>query len=350
MRVKKKSSNLDFFSNELNPFVSIIIPCRNELEFINKCLDSVFSFEDLHFDVEVIVVDGMSCDGTREVLSKWENDRQNLRVLDNPKQIVPSALNIGIKASKGQWIVRLDAHAEYPKNYLFQCIKTSQKKKADNVGGIVITKIKDSSIQARWVQAITTHRFGVGNANFRLNTSEKPVDTVPYGCYRREVFNNIGFFDERLVRNQDYEFNRRLIKNGGLIWLNPEIKVYYYNKSSLKGLFRQAFNTAKWNAWMWYIAPYTFAFRHFIPSAFLLSLLIFISLAIFFNFKVFLLLALTLYFFASIISSLKQSLRYGFWMFFILPFLFFIYHLSYGFGTLWGAIKLLIKKSPVQDY
>jgi succinoglycan biosynthesis protein ExoA len=330
------------------PAVSIIIPCRNEKNFIAKCLESVFSFDPVPEGMEVIVVDGMSDDGTRDVLTHWVK-HSGIRLLDNPTRIVPTAMNIGIEAARGNLILRLDAHAEYPKNYLQLCLETSDRTGADNVGGVFETIPRDGSIEATLVQALTTHRFGVGNANFRLNALEGMADTVPFGCFRREVFVRIGGYDERLVRNQDYELNRRLIYLGGKVWLNPNIRTSYYNQESLRGLMRQAFVNGQWNTWMWYLASYAFAWRHIIPGIFVLSLIGLLLLSsvvsqvmpiLFFILAVYGLLALT--------TSIQQSRRYGWWMAPLLPFLFLTYHFVYGAGTLWGGLWLVIGCSPVQ--
>jgi len=334
---------------ELKPAISIIIPCRNEARFIDKCLKSVFSFDPVPGGIEVIVVDGMSNDSTRDILAQWILRQPNIRVVDNPDRIVPTAMNVGIKVSKGDWIVRLDAHSKYPKDYLRLCLETSQRTSADNVGGVFITIPRSDSIQAKMVQALTTHRFGVGNADFRLNASEGPADTVPYGFYKREIFNKIGLYDERLVRNQDYELNRRLLRAGGRIWLNPKIQVFYYNQGSLWGLLRQAFFTAQWNAWMWYVAPYTFALRHVIPALFVLALLGTILISYFFSWGVFLLSILSLYGVFAFAASIQQRKFHELWMVPLLPFLFFLYHIGYGLGTLWGALRLVMKKTPVQE-
>src|SRR4030042_3714643 len=147
---------------KLQPTVSIIIPCRNEANFIDKCLNSVFSFDSVQGGMEVIVVDGMSDDGTRDILSKWMNHHPSLKVLYNPRHIVPAAMNIGLRAAKGDWIVRLDAHADYPKDYLRLCLETSQHTGAENVGGDFKTLARDDSTQSMLVKVCTSLRFGVG--------------------------------------------------------------------------------------------------------------------------------------------------------------------------------------------
>jgi len=300
--------------------------------------------------MEVLVVDGMSNDSTRQILSSWCQRQANLRILDNPQRIVPTAMNIGIRAARGRWIIRLDAHAEYLADYFTRCLNTSQRVDADNVGGGVTTLSSDDSIQGKLVRALTTHRFGVGNAGFRIGAPEGPADTVVFGCYRREVFERIGLYNERLVRNQDYELNRRLLKAGGLIWHNPEIRARYYNQDSLIGLLRQAFGTGQWNTWMWYIAPYSFAWRHAAPLGFVLALfsgflLSFIAPPL----GRFTLISIVIpYFVLALLSSVQQSARYGFWLLPVLPFLFLAYHLAYGLSEVWGIFLLSIKRAPVQ--
>lgn len=217
------------------------------------------------------------------------------------------------------------------------------------MGGVFVTLPRDDSPRARLVQAITTSRFGVGNANYRLDAAEGPADTVPFGCFRREVFEEVGLFDERLVRNQDYEFNCRLARAGKRIWLNPAIEVRYYNQATLSGLFRQAFGTGKWNPWMWFVAPYSFAPRHAVPGLFVVSL--FLVLGLWFlvpNGWIAVAAILVPYFVLALIASFQQGRRYGFALALPLPVLFFTYHVSYGLGTLWGALRLLTGATPVQ--
>jgi glycosyltransferase involved in cell wall biosynthesis len=333
----------------LVPKISIVIPCFNEAKFIDRCLDSVFAFEPVPNGFEVLVIDGMSEDGTRKILAEWSKRKPNLYVFDNPLHTVPVGMNIGIKKAKGELILRLDAHSEYPPDYLRLCVETIHHTGADNVGGLFITLPRGESLGAKLVQAITTSRFGVGNADFRLGGSDGPADTVPYGCYRKKVFERIGWYDERLRRNQDYELNSRLTHSGGRIWLNPAIKVYYYNQGTLRGLLKQAIFTGKWNPWMWYVAPYSFKLRHCIPGLFVLALLIAFGFSFFsFGGKILVGFILFPYFALAILAAIQQANRYGWWMALVLPFLFFSYHFSYGIGILWGTLLLLTGKTPVQ--
>ncbi len=333
----------------VDPLVSIVVPTRNEASFIDRCLRSIFAAAPAPSDVEIIVVDGMSEDGTRRILADWA-DRPNLKVLDNPQRIVPTAMNIGIRAARGKWIMRIDAHAEYPPDYLDRCLAISRQTGMDNVGGVVVTLPRDESCQARLVQAVTTHPFGVGNSGFRTGAPAGQADTVPYGCYRREVFSRIGLYDERLVRNQDYELNARLRKAGGAIWRDPAIRILYYNQSTVTGLLRQALVTGQWNPWMWYVAPYSFAWRHAAPAAFVGALLgaFLLALSVPGLALVSAGVVLVPYWLATFAASFQQSSRHGRWMLPCLPPVFWAYHLAYGLGALWGICLLGVRRAPVQ--
>jgi glycosyltransferase involved in cell wall biosynthesis len=333
-----------------DPIVSVVIPTRNEIRFIDRCLRSIFSADPVPGAMEVIVVDGMSEDGTREILAEWARRQPNLLILDNPQRIVPTAMNIGIRAARGKWLLRLDAHSEYPADYFKRCLEVSVGTRMENVGGSVVTLPADGSRQARLVQAVTTHPFGVGNSGFRIGARAGKVDTVPYGCYRRDIFDRIGLYDERLVRNQDYELNARLRTAGGSIWHDPEIRVLYYNQRTLGKLLRQAFVTGQWNPWTWYVAPYSFAWRHAVPVGFLIALLVGLFLSVFRGPAGQLALGVMLapYAGVAVFASLQQSRRHGRWMIACLPLLFCAYHFVYGLGGLWGICQLGLRRAPVQ--
>jgi len=335
-----------------NPEISIIIPCKNEEDLISKSLESVISFElPSNISVEILVLDGMSNDDTCKIINEFKKKDTRIKLIENPGQFQSFALNIAIKIAKGNWILRLDAHSVYPQNYLKLCYETAIRTGADNVGGILISKRNGKSYQAGLVQALTTHKFGVGNSGFRIGDSGGEADSVPYGFYKKEVFTKIGLLDERLIRAQDYEFNRRLARSGGLIYMNPEIHINYFNQKTLfKFLFKQIKLEAPYNAYMWYLAPYTLAYRHIITGFFTTGVIggllispfsliiknIFISVMI-------------LYFFLALISSIQQSIRYkNFLHIVILPISFFLYHFLHGLGVLFGGLNILLGTAPVQ--
>ena len=331
--------------------VSIIIPCRNEELFIRCCLESVLAWDCTEYDLEILVIDGCSTDRTREIVNEIEKQDSRVRLLDNPKKIKPTALNIGIRTARGEWIVRLDAHSVYPKDYLQQCLETARRTGADNVGGLFIAQLRENTIQARLVQALTTHRFGVGNAGFRIDAAEGPADTVPYGCYRREVFERIGYFDERLVHSQDYEFNQRLLRAGGTIWLNPAIQVLYYNQATLKNFFRKVIKRdGSWNSYMWWVAPYSFWLRHAVPIIFVLALMMagVLWALVPWGWMVMAIMMVP-YGLLAVLSATQQAFRYRqWWLSLLLPCLFLAYHFSHGIGGLWGILTLALGKAPVQ--
>ena len=222
--------------------VSVIIPCWNEVAYIDACLDSLLRSDYPQEHVEVLVVDGLSEDGTRTIIERYIKRYRRIRLLDNPRHVTPVALNIGIRAARGDVIMRMDAHVIYPPDYISRSVAALQETGADNVGGVLVTRPADDTAVARAIAAALAHPFGVGNAHFRTGVDEpRWVDTVPFGCYPREVFDRIGLFDEELVRDQDDEFNQRLLRHGGRLLLVPTIASEYYARASLEQLWRMYF-------------------------------------------------------------------------------------------------------------
>jgi GT2 family glycosyltransferase len=223
----------------LRPLVTVIVPCRNEQRWMATCLQSILDNDYPHDHLEILVADGMSDDGTRSVVESFAARFPQLRLVSNDKKITPTGLNLGIAAARGTVIVRMDAHVEYPRNYISSLVALLEESGADNVGGVCHTLPANDSPIARAVALGMSHPLGVGNSHFRIGAAENRwVDTVPFGCYRREVFDRIGPFDEELVRNQDDELNLRLIKHGGRILLSPQIVCKYYARDSLPKLWR----------------------------------------------------------------------------------------------------------------
>ena len=323
--------------------ISIIIPCYNEEKHIGKCLDSLIDNNYPKDLMEIFVIDGMSEDSTREIVKKYAKQFFFIKLIDNPKKITPIAMNIGIKGAKGDIITFLGAHSTYNFNYIEKLVLWSRKSRADNVGGISITKPSTKTIIANAISLVLSHPFGVGNSYFRIGIKE-PIyaDTVSLGCYRKEVFDKIGLFNEKLIRNQDIEFNLRLKKAGGEILLVPDIISYYYARSNLKGLFKQNF----WNGfWVLYSTKFTktpFSLRHLVPFFFVLSFCGSLFLSLFYrSFIQMFFLVLVAYFISNIFFSLGISFKKGFKYFIPVILSFATLHFSYGFGSIWGLIKLM---------
>src|SRR2546422_11468375 len=219
--------------------VSVIVPCRNEERYIARCLDSIMATDYPSDRLEVLVVDGQSEDGTRAILHEYVARYPSIRVLDNPGRIQPIALNVGIRAATGEILMRMDAHALYPKNYITDLVTALETSGADNVGGVLITAPARETPIGRAIAIALSQPFGVGNAYFRIGVRQpRWVDTVAFFCCRRETFERVGLFDEQLARDEDSEFNARLIKRGGRILLSPNVVSHYYARDSLSQVAR----------------------------------------------------------------------------------------------------------------
>jgi glycosyltransferase involved in cell wall biosynthesis len=221
------------------PDLSIVMPVRDEADAIERSLAAVLG-QDYPGSFEVLVADGASRDGTRALLDDLAARDDRLSVLDNPDGIVPTGLNRALAQSRGTVVMRVDGHCEIPPDYARRCVATLLDTGADCAGGVIHTV--GSSREARAVALVQSSPLGVGGSRFRTGAgSPRPVDTLAFGAYRREVFDRIGTFDEELVRNQDDEFNLRLTQAGGQIWLDPTISTTYWSRATLRGAFRQHF-------------------------------------------------------------------------------------------------------------
>ncbi|RLA99131.1 MAG: glycosyltransferase family 2 protein [Deltaproteobacteria bacterium] len=320
------------------PQISVIIPTRNERATIGKCLDSVLNNSYPLDKIEIIVVDGMSSDGTREIVKRYMARYSIVKLLDNPRLITPVALNIGVKAARGDVILILGAHSYIDKDFLSQSIKAlSEHPEADCVGGVVYSVGRGLIGEA--IAAALSSPFGVGNARYRIGKYEGFVDTVAYGAYRKDVFKKYGLFDERLSRNQDIEFNARLRKHGGRIYFTPTIKAYYRSPSSLLAFCRKNFLNGLWNIYTTKVARDSLSLRHFVPLGFVLSLLASGGLAFFTDIgKILLGLIGGSYLLGALLASISIGIRKGLKFIFILPLAFFTLHFSYGLGSLWGIL------------
>ena len=310
-------------------FVSVIIPCRNEEKYIEECLDSVINQDYPKEKLEVLVVDGMSEDRTREVIEKYTKQYLFIKLLNNPKKITPVAFNIGVKNSNGDFIIIMGAHSVYERDYISKCVKYSNEYNADNVGGIWKIVPREKTLVAKSIAFASSSIFGAGDAYYRRGYDKgiKEVDTVFGGCYKREVFEKIGLFNENLKRSQDMEFNLRLKKAGGKILLVPDIVSYYYPKSNLKDFFFHNIEDGIWVIYPLKFVKMLFKLRHYIPLIFVLTLPLSIWLYI-----------LVSLFFSAQIAFREKDIRY----FFVMPAVFATRHIGYGLGSVWGLIKLII--------
>lgn len=324
--------------------VSLIIPTYNEEKYIGSVIDSIYLQDYPKELMEVIFVDGMSVDGTRDIILQSDlDDIMNVKVLDNPRKTAPCAVNIGIMASTGDYIIRMDAHSEYYSDYVRKCVETLHTVDADNAGGIIITENKGYIGKAN--SLVVSSKFGVGNSGFRTNGDSGFVDTVPFGAFPRKTFEKYGLFDERLARNEDNEMNYRIRSNGGKVYMNRDIKAVYHNRDSVSGLLKMAFSNGRWNIYTFFLCPGAMSLRHFIPFIFVLSLIILPFLACLpsvtgMAVKILFMTEIFIYILLDIIFSVMQSGRNGVRFFPALIFLYPCFHIVYGMGSVVGIIKM----------
>lgn len=325
--------------------ISIIIPTLNEEKYVAQCLDSILEANYTKERMEVFVVDGMSQDRTREIIQAYHKKYNSIQLLENQDSYTPIGMNIGINASKGEYIFILSAHAQYDPDYFMNLVQGIEKLDADCVGGVLITDVKNKNTKSSSVKEVLMHKFGVGNASFRTGSDKvRLVDTVAFGCYRRNTFEKYGLFDEKLIRNQDIELNKRIINGGGKIYLIPEVKATYYARENFVGLAKNNYSNGFWNILTAYYTKTlsSLSLRHFIPLLFVLSLLVptILSLAFpkmlwlaFFSLASYLTLVIIISF------SMKNSSN-SIW-YLIASFL--TLHLSYGWGSFMGTFSVVNK-------
>jgi succinoglycan biosynthesis protein ExoA len=323
--------------------VSIVSPCRNERNFILDFVETLFAQElPSGYQLEVLIAEGMSDDGTREILIGCAECHPNLRIIDNPRKIVSTGLNEAIRAATGDIIVRMDAHTTYARDYVRRCVETLECTGADNVGGPARTLANgyfQESIRLGYHSP-----FGVGGARFHDIDYEGLVDTVTYGCWRKTTLEVVGLFDEELVRNQDDELNLRIVRSGGKVWQSSAIRSWYYPRDSLTKLFSQYMQYGYWKVRVIQKHKIPASIRHLVPGSFVFCLIVLGMLAPFWRSASWLLaFLLAAYGAINVAASLITCMKGGERKYFpIMPVVFACYHLGYGYGFLRGAIDFLI--------
>lgn len=319
------------------PRVSAVIPCRNEERYIGACLDSLLTCDYPQDRLEILVADGMSDDRTRAIVSEYAARYPSVRLLDNPKRITPAAMNVGVRNATGAIIMPMGAHALYPRDYITRLVAALAETGADNVGGVLVTVPADDTPVARALAIALSHPLGVGNSYFRIGATERRVvDTVPFGCYPRAVFDRIGLFDEELVRNQDDELNGRLVRQGGRIVLIPEVVSRYYARRSFKQVARMFFQYGYFKPLAARKIGRVLTARQLIPALFVLGLCGSALLAPWSAVGRWLFTAITVTYAAAIGAVALAALRYGARCALALAAAFPVLHVSYGVGFLAG--------------
>jgi len=327
--------------------VSLIIPCLNAEKTIQDLLAAICEQDFPLSEMEVIVADGMSRDRTRQKIQEFLEAVPELKVkvIDNPKKSRPAALNLAIAAASGEYIIRMDAHSYPHPSYIKFCLRDLKAGLGDNVGGVIDIKSANQRWIAQSIAVAVGHPLGVGDASYRIGSKAQEVDTVPFGAYHKSLIDRIGGYDETLLINEDYEFNVRVRKSGGKVWLNPDISATYIARASIKELASQYWNYGYWKLIMLLRYPDTFRWRQ-LSGFFVLSWIVLGFLGIWLLWARWLLFLEALIYGGALIytgtraalSKNKDFLVFG------LPLAIATMHFSWGSGFLWSLIRVSFDK------
>ena len=328
--------------------ISIICPIYNEEAYIASFIDSVLQQDYPREDMEILLVDGMSTDGTRDIIKGYMSQYPQIKLVDNPHKTVPYAMNEGIMQAKGDVVIRLDAHAEYPRNYFSELVsQLNILEGAENVGGVCITLPCDDTSKSIAIAVCLSNKFGMGNSYFRVGSNEvKSVDTVPFGCFRRSLFDRIGMYDLELVRNQDDELNGRIIKHGGKIYLLPQLEIKYFARDKVKKVWNMFYQYGLYKPLVNKKLGSPATIRQFFPLLFVLGLYLGLVASLLFPPLFYAYFAvLILYFGIGLGIGIQKARKWhrpavAVFMLFI----FFTMHYAYGWGYIRGIIKLMFNQ------
>jgi glycosyltransferase involved in cell wall biosynthesis len=328
------------------PQVSIIIPCYNEEASIGLLLDALYKQTFPLHEMEVIIADGMSSDGTRAEITSWSaaNSGLSVIVIDNFKRAIPSGVNRAIEVAEGIYIVRMDAHSIPNKDYVERSVTALQEGRGDNVGGMWKIIPGGVSIVARSIAAAATHPLGVGGVQYRVGGEPQAVDTVPFGAFKKDLVDRIGYFNEALLSNEDYEYNARIRETGGIIWFDPAIQSKYIARASFRDLSMQYWRYGYWKFQMLCRYPSTIRIRQALPPLLVLS---FFCLGLFSFWFVWarwlLMLEFFIYVISTLIAGLQVAKKQSCWQFvFGVPAAIMVMHFSWGSAFLWSLVETLV--------
>ena len=322
--------------------ISIVIPCRNEAKYIANCIYSLLDNIPKDCDVEILVIDGMSTDGTRKIVEDIITNNVHVKMIDNHDIVTPNALNLGVNNATGEYTMIASAHSSFEPKYIEKLMNAMDRLNADVVGGFMQTAIKNITPKALAIKEVISCKFGVGNAMFRVGVEkEELVDTVPFGLYKTDLFKEIGGYDNRLIRNHDIELSKRLIAAGKKIYLIPDALCTYYARETFGAIAQNNYRNGLWNILTVKITKNfsSLSLRHFIPLIFLLSLILPSAFAaLWWPLCLISALSLTCYLLALCLISLKLAVTKKL-NFFYLSWTFIVLHFSYATGSLVGIFK-----------
>ncbi|MBO4851168.1 MAG: glycosyltransferase family 2 protein [Prevotella sp.] len=329
-------------------FVSVIIPVLNEALHVENCLNSISAQDYPASQMEILVVDGMSDDGTRDIIERMCHKDSRIKLLENKKRIVPCAMNIGIRAAKGDIIMRMDCHCIYPVNYMSTLVRKLIELKAANVGGVCITIPADDSTLCQAIAFCMSHPFGTGPSLFRIGCpTVTETDTVPFGCFRKEFFDKVGLFDEDMLRNEDEELNGRIKRQGGKIYLIPEVEIRYMARNNLSKMTRMFYHYGLWKPLVNKKVGNAVSYRQFAPPLFVIAVVLGLILGIFSStILTLVLIILALYYAIVLIIAAIEAFKSKKPLLLLqIPITFTCMHFAYGIGYLKGFISMFGRKS-----
>jgi len=327
------------------PFVSIVIPMKNEARFIRRCIDSLLASDYPRDKYEIIVVDGGSEDGSVEIVKEYTVRYPNIKLLGGKGINCPAGMNIGIKEAKGTVISKVDAHGYVAPDFLRRSVEhLIEDDNIGCVGGPIRQRGEDFISQANGYARSSI--FGVGKGPYTVDEKSQVVTTVQCGTYKKDVLYKVGLFDETLQYGEDEEINWRIIKAGYKILLIPEIKFFYYPRESIKGLFRQYYNYGVARIKVLKKHPDFFRLKHAIPGGFVASLGAIGISAIFIPLFLKVLISVVgIYSLGSLMFSVSIAAKRGWKYIVVLPMCFAAIHFGYGLGTLRGLFPKVKGKS-----
>lgn len=322
--------------------VSVIVPCYNEEARIQTLLEAIYGQSYPISQIEVVIADGLSTDGTRAVIADFISSHSDLKikVVDNTRRVIPSGLNRAIEAAGGMYIVRLDAHSIPYSDYVQNCIQGLKDGRGDNIGGVWRIQPGAATWIAKSIASAVAHPIGAGDARYRIGGVAQEVDTVPFGAFKKDLIQRIGMYDETLLSNEDYELNVRLRQSGGRVWMDPTISSIYFSRSTLRELARQYWRYGYWKAQMVRRYPKTLRWRQIIPPAFVLSLLGLSVISLIWDLARWLLAIIVILYIIIIFGiGIQMSLKHNSFSYAIgVPLATAIIHLSWGTAFLWGLM------------
>lgn len=327
------------------PFVTVVVPCRNEEKHIGGCLESILANDYPNDRLEILVLEGRSEDRTGEIVAGYSARYPIIRQVENPGKNIPAAMNLGIQEARGETIIKMDAHSTFQRDHISLCVAYQEKYGAENVGGICKMKPGANTATARAIVLGLGSRFGSGNALVKVGI-DKPTwsDAAAFGCFKKELFLRIGLFDERLLSSSDLDMNLRIRASGGGILVVPDVTIAYVADANLRAFRRHVFADGVWISYVMKFGKRAWSWRHWVPAAFVLSLVATFALSAMNREFLWMGLIIALVYMAvSAAVSLQIAVRerdprYAF----LLPIVFALRHFVHGFGTLFGLLLVIV--------